>query len=274
MKSKILVLGKGFIGKRLQEALNCDISGRKIYSFKNAEEEIKRHNPKIIINCIGYSGGKNSVDGCELDRDKTILADTFVPIILAEICLRKKIKLIHISSGCIYKFDYSKDKPIKEQDLPDFLDLFYSRSKIYAERVLEILSPKANILILRIRLPLDNQPHPRNLLTKLINYKRVIELPNSISYLPDCIKALRHLIKIDARGIYNLVNKGGLKYSALLDIYKRYVPDFRYKIVDYKKLNLTRPNLILSTKKLEKSGFKIRHIKETLEECVQGYLSH
>ena len=211
MKSKILILGKGFIGKRLQEALGYDISGRKIYSFKDAEKEINKYNPKIIINCIGYSGGKNSVDGCELNKDKTILADTFVPIILAEICLRKKIKLIHISSGCIYKFNYSKDRPVKEQVLPDFLDLFYSRTKIYAERALEILSLEANILILRIRLPLDNQPHPKNLLSKLISYKKVIELPNSISYLPDCIRALRHLIKIDARGIYNLVNKGGLK---------------------------------------------------------------
>ena len=64
-KMHILILGKGFIGKRLQEVLNCDISGRKIYSFKDAEKEINKYNPKIIINCIGYSGGKNNVDGCE-----------------------------------------------------------------------------------------------------------------------------------------------------------------------------------------------------------------
>ncbi|MBL7198142.1 MAG: sugar nucleotide-binding protein [Candidatus Omnitrophica bacterium] len=272
MKSRILILGRGFIGERLQEALNCDISECKIHSFKDAELEIKKHNPKILINCIGHTG-KINVDGCELDKDKTLSANTFIPIILAEVALRNRIKLVHISSGCIYRFDYSKDRPIKEEEISLFFDLFYSRSKIYSERTLEVLSRKFDILIPRIRIPLDNRPHPKNILTKLINYKRVIDIPNSITYIPDFIKALKHLLKINAKGIYNVVNKGGLRYPQLLDVYKKYIPDFKYKIIDYKRLNLVRTNLILSTKKLEKTGFKVRNIKDALEECVRDYLN-
>jgi 3,5-epimerase/4-reductase len=270
MNNKILILGKGFIGKRLYEAFGCSISDRKIYSFKEAEEEIKKFNPEIVINCIGHTG--RNVDECEFDKDKTLFANTFVPIILAEVALRKKIKLIHISSGCVYQFDYAKDKPIKEEKTPDFFDLFYSRTKVYAERALEVLSDKFNILIVKIRVPLDNQPHPKNLLTKIISYKKVIDIPNSVTYIPDFIKALRHLIEIDAKGTYNVVNKNPLSYPKLLEIYKKYMPDFKYEVIDYEKLHSVRTNLILSTEKLERTGFKVRDIYEVLEECVQEYI--
>jgi len=272
MGDKILILGKGFIGQILQEAFNCDVSERKIYSFKDAEEEIKKYNPKIIINCIGHTG--RNVDNCEKDLDKTLIANTFIPIILAEIALRNNIKLVHISSGCIYHYDYSRSVPINENKVPDFFELFYSRTKIYSDQALEVLTKKYPILIVRIRIPLDNRPHPRNILTKLINYKKVIDIPNSVTYIPDFIKALKHLIEINAKGIYNVVNKGALRYPELLDVYKKYVPDFEYTIIDYKELNLVRTNLILSTKKLEKTGFKIRDIKEVLEECVKTYIKY
>ncbi len=270
MADKILIFGKGFIGGRLQEELNCDISDKKIYSFSDAEKEIKRFSPKIIINCIGHTG--RNIDDCELDKDKTLMANTLAPIILAEIALRDKIKLVHISTGCIYEFNYSKDKLINEDKIPDFLDLFYSRTKIYSERALGILCDKFNILIVRLRVPLDNRPHPKNLLTKLINYRKVINIPNSVTYIPDFLKATKHLIEINANGIYNVVNRGALKYPDLMEAYKKFKPDFKYEAIDFDKLNLVRTNLILSVKKLEKTGFKVRNIQEVLEECVKNYL--
>lgn len=273
MTNRILIFGKGFIGERIHKFLKCDISSKRIYTFKDAELEIKRFNPKIIINCIGHTG-KNTVDDCELNKDKTLYANTFVPIILSEVALRREIKAIHIGSGCIYQFDYSKNRPITEKKIPDFFDLFYSRSKIYAERALEPLYKKYRILITRIRVPLDNQPHPKNLLTKLLKYKKVINIPNSLTYIPDFLNALRHLINIDAYGIYNVVNKGSLRYPFLLNVYKKYVPELKYTIIDYKKLNLVRTNVVLSTKKLDKTGFRVRNINEALEECVREYIKY
>lgn len=273
MKDKILILGKGFIGSIIQENFGCDISTRKIYSLKDAEEVLIRYKPDVVINCIGYTG-KNNIDDCELDKDKTISSNVFVPILLAEAVVRAKIKLVHISSSCIYHYDFAKDKPVEEDKVPDYFDLFYSRSKIYSDRALEVLSIEHNILIPRIRIPLDNRPHPRNILTKLINYKRVIDIPNSVTYIPDFIAALKHLIAIDARGIYNVVNKGDLRYPRLLDVYKKYVPGFNYEVIGYKKLNITRTNLILSTQKLEDSGFAVRGIEEVLDECVKNYLKY
>ncbi|MCX5704368.1 MAG: hypothetical protein NT066_07780, partial [Candidatus Omnitrophica bacterium] len=107
-----------------------------------------------------------------------------------------------------------------------------------------------------------------------INYKKVIDIPNSITFIPDFIKALKHLIESNRKGLFNIVNKGGLRYPELLDVYKKYAPNFQYEVIDFEKLNLVRSNLILSTEKLEKTGFKVRDIHEVLEECVKNYLKY
>jgi dTDP-4-dehydrorhamnose reductase len=272
MNKRILIFGKGYFGRRLQEGLNCPITGKRIRSLRDAQKEIDKYKPEIIINCIGRIG--RNVDDCEKNPDEALFANSFVPIILAEVAIRNKLKLIHVSTGCIYHFNYKNSRPIKEQDLPDFFDLFYSRSKIYSERALEILSRQFNILIVRPRVPLDNRPNPKNLLTKLLRFKAVIGLPNSVTYIPDFVKTIKHLIKKDVRGIYNVVNKGALRYPQILDVYKKYVPDFKYKVIDFKKLKLVRTNLILSVKKLEDTGFKVKNINEVLKECVENYLKY
>jgi 3,5-epimerase/4-reductase len=271
MNKKVLILGKGFIGARLQKELDCRIDDSMINCFSAAERLVKKYHPKIIINCIG-STGRGNVDDCESEKDATLLANSFVPVILAEACLRSNIKLVHISSGCIFNYNYKKDKPIQENDQDYFFKLFYSRSKIYAERAIETLARDYNILITRIRIPLLNAKHPKNVLDKLIKYKKVIDIPNSVTYIPDFIRAIKHLIKIDARGVYNVVNKGGLRYPELMKVYQKYVPAFKFKVIALKKLNLVRTNLILSTSKLEKTGFKVRSINSVLEECVKAYL--
>jgi dTDP-4-dehydrorhamnose reductase len=265
------VVGKGFLGQKIAQALDCEICAQRILSLKDAQDIVDRYKPNIIINCIGHTG-KNNVDDCEIDKDKTLTANTFVPIILAEAALRNGIKLVHISSGCIYHFDYAKQKPVDETEVPDFFDLYYSRTKIYAERVLDVLARKYRVLILRIRIPLDNRPNPRNILTKLIHYRNVIDIPNSVTYIPDFLRALKHLIKIDASGVFNVVNKFGLRYPDLMDVYKRYAPDFEYTTLDSKNLGLVRTNLVMSVRKLEKTGFAVRPIKDVLDECVKEYV--
>jgi len=271
MNKNILILGKGFIGQRLQKALDCQITSARINSYKDAQKIIRKYRPKILINCIGITGKRN-VDDCELDIDGVLTANSFIPVILAEACLRNNIKLVHISSGCIFNYDYKKDRPIKEDSEDYFLKLFYSRSKIYSERAIEELCQDYNILILRIRIPLINEKHPKNLLDKLLKYNKVIDVPNSVTYIPDFIKAFKHLLKIDARGVFNVVNKGGLRYPSLMRVYNKYRPEYKFKVLPLKSLNLIRTDLILSVSKLENTGFRVRNINSVLEECIKGYL--
>lgn len=273
MNKNILILGNGYIGQRLQEVLDCRMSGQIITKMSDALALVSRYHPKVVINCAGITGARN-VDDCELDKDNTILANTFVPILLAEACLRNNVKLVHISSGCIFQYNYKTSRPIDERVIPDFFDLYYSRSKIYSETVLKLLAKKYDILILRIRIPLDDRPSPKNIIDKLIKYRKVIDVPNSITYIPDFLSAVKHLIKINAKGIYNVGLKNPVRYPDLLNVYRKYVPDFEYQIIPLKTLGLIRTNLVMSIKKLEMSGFKIRSNKEILEECVKTYVGY
>ena len=271
MESDILILGDGYIGNKLRDGLGAQLSGMRISSVQDAACVIEKHRPKILVNCIGHFGG-NTSDACEMDPDRTLFSNSYVPILLAEVCRSHKVKLVHMSTGCIYDPDPRCDEPISEERIPDFFGLFYSRSKISSEAALHALSHGANILIIRLRIPLDDRPHPRNLLTKLIGYRKAIDVPNSVTYIPDFLKAVRHLIDIDAHGLYNVVNKGGLRYPALLDVYMRHVPSFQYEITEPSRLGLVRTNLVLSTKKLESTGYRVRAIEEVLEECVTAYV--
>jgi 3,5-epimerase/4-reductase len=273
MKNKMLILGNGYIAGKLQKQWGCPIYDKRILSYQDAVLAFEKHKPRVLVNCIGYVGERN-VDDCELDVDKCLTSNTMVPVWLGELAFRNPVKLVHISSGCIYHYDYSNQRPITEDEVPDYYHLFYSRTKIYAEAVLNALSQRSNILIVRIRIPLDNYPNPRNILNKLIKYKTVIDIPNSITYIPDFIRALDHLLKINAKGIFNLTNKGGLRYPDLMEVYKKFVPDFEYKIMPLKNLKLDRTNLILSVSKLEKTGFKVRNIKDVLKECVEQYVKY
>lgn len=260
MSKKILILGNGYIGNKLQKELGCPISTRRIDGLQILEEEVNHYESEIVINCIGHTGQYN-VDACEVAVSRTLAANVHIPLLLAELAYRCKVKIVHISSGCIY---HTQDKPIVETAEPDYFDLFYSRTKIYAERILKDIP---NVLIVRIRIPLDNQPHPKNILTKLLKFTQVIDTPNSITYIPDFVRAVKHLINIDASGIYNVVNKGCLKYPDLLKEYGK----SNYQIVTIKDLNLNRTNLVLSVKKLEDTGFKVRNINDVLKECVKEH---
>lgn len=269
---KTLILGSnGYIANRLKTDIIADFSTRKIFSIKDAQEVIDEYYPDVIINCIGYTG--TNVEDCDIDSDKTMMCNTIVPLILAEACLRNNVKLVHISSGCIYRFDYAIDPAIVETQVPDFLSLYYSRTKIYSERALEALLYENPFLIIRFRLPLDNISHPKNLLNKLVKYRRVIDVPNSVTYVPDLVAAIKHLIDTDAKGIFNVVNRGVLRYPELLKVYQKYVPDFDYEVIQYKELHMVRPNLIMSCKKLEKAGYLMREIHDVLDEAVQGTIS-
>ena len=173
-KNDILICGNGFIGTKLGVTLGVHASGVILRSFADAEKLVRRHRPRVLINAAGYTGRRN-VDDCELDKEGTLAANVFVPLWLAEAAVRRGIKFVHISSGCIYHYDYKKDRPITETRVPDYFDLFYSRTKIYAERALEPLCRKRGVLITRIRIPLDDTPHPKNVLTKLLRYGKVID---------------------------------------------------------------------------------------------------
>ena len=70
-RNEILIFGKGYLGSRLAEEWKCNITDKRINSLQDAQEEIEKYKPGIIINCIGHTG-INNVDDCEINKDKTL----------------------------------------------------------------------------------------------------------------------------------------------------------------------------------------------------------
>jgi nucleoside-diphosphate-sugar epimerase len=261
---RILIIGDGWIGNRLKDHFKAFIIRKKIINLADFNYSISLIKPDVLINCAGHT---DLNDG---DIDSTLFSNSFVPLIAAEAAIKNNIKFVHLSSGCLFT---TTDFPITEDYIPNFFDLPYTRSKIYSESALASMAEKYGFLILRIRLPLDNKPHPRNILTKLIKYKKVIDEPNSITYIPDFINSIEYLLRHNKSGVFNVVNDGTLRYPQLLDVYKRFKPEFEYEVIKIEDFGVNRPNLILSNEKLcLESKWTARDINSVLEECVEEYI--
>ena len=78
MKSKVLIFGGGFLGERLHRALGWNISRKIIKTFQDAQGQITKYRPRVIINCIGHTG--RNVDG-EVDNITYVLGFPFDEVI-------------------------------------------------------------------------------------------------------------------------------------------------------------------------------------------------
>ena len=259
-KKKVLIFGgKGFVGSHLKG----ERSLARVYSLDDILAEIAKKKPDVMINCIGYTGKENT-DDCEAFSDYALNANSFLPVLFAEAAIRTGVKLVHVSSGCMFK----TETLVEEDVIPNFYDLFYSRTKIYGEAALYGIAGygKANILIVRPRIPFFDGTHPRDILYKIQRFKKVIDYPNSMTYLPDFGRAVDHLIKKDATGIYNIVNPGVVTYAKILK------ECFGKKAVEmkYTDLKTARTNLTLSCYKLIESGFKPMNTLDAIKEGLRG----
>lgn len=88
---------------------------------------INRHQPDVIINCIGITKHLPESD----DYQKVIALNALWPHQLAKICDDIEAKLIHVSTDCVFS---GKTGNYSEVDIPDATDL-YGRSKALGEVV-------------------------------------------------------------------------------------------------------------------------------------------
>lgn len=292
---KIFVLGsKSFVASHLPYE---KIPDRLIPDYQSIGALINHYKPDILINCIGFCGFP-SIDQCEIKQAETFNANTVLPVMLANECHQRDIRLINIGSGCIFSQasphkDYSRWKPcVRSYDddiefsheRTEYPDLgwretdpanppsLYSKSKYACDLLLENYK---NITTLRIRMPLSEKNHPRNLLNKLLRYSRVIEESNSISDLKDVSRAVEHAITKELSGIFHCTNSEPIKHSQILDEYKKYYPGHTYEKISANELDkLTiakRSNCILDNTKLRSTGFEFTPTQESIKMCVKEY---
>lgn len=175
---------------------------------------------------------------------------------LADICSLYGIHMTNIGTGCIYEYD--KAHPINgevgfnESDEPNFFGSFYSKTKVYLEK---LLVNYPHVLNLRLRMPISSNFHPRNFIVKITKYKKVINIPNSVSVLDDLLPLIPKMAKMKLTGIYNFVNPGVISHNEILDLYKKYIDsNFQYENFSVEEQNeilkAKRSNNKLDTRKL------------------------
>ena len=222
--------------------------------------------PDVVINAAGKTGVPN-VDWCEDHKEETLHSNVKGPLVLLEECGKRAIYWVHLGSGCIYEGD-KNGMGFSEEDEPNFRGSFYSRTKLWSDRMLADFP----VLQLRIRMPFEGTGDPRNLITKLLRYDRVLDVPNSLTYVPDFLKIAQSLIQKRATGIYNMVNTGAISpYEVMIGYQKAVDPHHTFERLTLDNLpsvvQAGRSNCMLNTNKLTEEGLPFRPVNEALEEA-------
>ena len=158
----------------------------------------------VIIDAGGFTGVPN-VDQCEIKKRECIEGNILWPIYLDR--KYRNWPIIHISSGCLYSGRKPDGTGWTENDPTNFTDSFYSLCKAIEQDHIDI----NNHYLLRIRMPFATEEHPKNYITKLKKYPKLINVENSISYLDDIVNTVLFFVnKLPEPGIYNVCNPGAV----------------------------------------------------------------
>jgi UDP-glucose 4,6-dehydratase len=235
-------------------------------------------NPTFVINCAGFTG-KPNVDVCEDNKEETLLANAELPRTIAKACKAFDIPFGHVSSGCIYG-GYEKD--FTEEDEPNFCFdsppcSYYSGTKALGEHYITNMYDQHYIW--RLRIPFDEYDSPRNYLTKLQKYDRLLDMKNSISHRSDFVKACIELWLNDSEyGIYNVVNSGSVTAQRVVTLIKKYLnlsKDFEFFKSEEEMYKVAakaaRSNCVLDNSKLISAGVEIRSAEDAIIDSLKNW---
>ncbi|MBU1705443.1 sugar nucleotide-binding protein [Patescibacteria group bacterium] len=273
---KILIFGNGYLGNRCKEVWGDEaiITDKIVNTPAEALEEIRLHNPDAILNAAGIKGRPN-VDWCEDNQIATMRGNTILPLNLADAAQEAGVYLLHMGSGCIFYGDSPhEDKAWREHDFGN-PSAVYSRSKWAADLILSTLP---NVGIARIRMPIDWQPSPGNLIDKLASYPKVIDVENSVTVIDDMIDVFYQLLSKKAPGIFHVTNPGTLRHRETLALYKELVdPNHACEFIDEGELvtcglaKKKRSNNFLASDRLAEYGIHMRPVAEAIRDTVEKY---
>jgi len=272
--SFLLYGSTGWIGGELIKILKKD--GNTVYSAKSrienrydVEQELLTFKPKYVLLAAGLTGRPN-VDWCESHKQEVIRVNVIGALNVVDLCYIHKIHLTIFNTGCIYNYDEKHTiggKPFTEEDEPNFGGSFYSHTKRMFENMIKSYD---NLLNLRIRMPLnDDLEQPRNFVTKITKYAKLINIPNSMTILDDLLPIAVEMTKKELKGIYNFTNPGTVSHNEILELYKQYIdPSFKWQnftIEEQNKILMApRSNNALDTSKLQKEFPNVPPVKDSL----------
>jgi dTDP-4-dehydrorhamnose reductase len=277
-----MIVGKtGWIGGKLAELLT---EQKKQWRFMDARledraalaAELDQYKPTYVLNAAGVTGRPN-VDWCEDNKQETVRANVIGMLNLCELTNSRGIHLTNFATGCIFSYDDAHPiggAKFTEDSSPNFFGSFYSLTKGMVERIVRDTYP--TVLVLRLRMPISDDLNPRNFVTKISRYAKVVNIPNSVTILHDLLPIGIKAAERKLTGVYNFTNPGAISHNEVLTLYKKYInPEFKWENFteeeQNKILKAQRSNNELDTTKLEKEFPELSSlgVKTAMESCFQ-----
>ncbi|GJT09482.1 bifunctional dTDP-4-dehydrorhamnose 3,5-epimerase/dTDP-4-dehydrorhamnose reductase [Tanacetum coccineum] len=145
---------------------------------------------------------------------------------------------------------------------------------IFDQLVEELLKNYENVCTLRVRMPISSDlSNPRNFITKISRYEKVVNIPNSMTILDELLPISIEMAKRNLTGIYNFTNPGCVSHNEVLELYREYIDStFTWKNFNLeeqaKVIVAPRSNNELDTTKLKTEFPELLSIKESLVKYV------
>jgi len=283
-----LLGGSGYVGGAYQALL-----ARRGVPFRNVRradldytngallrDALLRDRPEFLINAAGFTG-KPNVDACELHKAECLLGNSVLPGIVADACAEAGVPWGHVSSGCIYSGARPDGSGFAEDDPPNFTFRagrcsFYSGSKDLGE---EVLSGRPNVFLWRLRIPFDNVDNPRNYLTKLMRYARLLEAENSISHLGEFAEATFACWSHRAPfGTYNVTNPGRVTTHEIVELIRKSgvcTKEFSFFASEEEFMQVAaktpRSNCVMDSSKLSRAGIAMTEVHEAVAKALREW---
>jgi dTDP-glucose 4,6-dehydratase len=281
---KILIYGgKGWIGSqfvKILDKLNLTYFVSENRVDGDIEREILCLQPTHIISFIGRTHGGNftTIDYLEQKGKikENVRDNLYCPLKLAILCNESDIHFTYLGTGCIFSYDedHTELEGFLEEDEPNFFGSSYSTVKGYTDRLMHLL--EKNVLNLRIRMPITDEPNGRNFITKITTYEKICSISNSMTILPELLPLIPKLMEMKQTGTLNFTNPGTITHNEILEMFQEIVDNNftweNFSIEEQDKiLSSQRSNNYLETKKLQELFPNVSHIKEGVRKCLQNY---
>ncbi|KAL2348090.1 hypothetical protein Fmac_002090 [Flemingia macrophylla] len=277
---KFLIYGRsgwigGILGKLCEErGIDYEYGSGRLENRLSLEADITAVKPTHVFNAAGVTGRPN-VDWCESHKVDTIRTNVVGTLTLADVCCQRRLILINYATGCIFEYDSShplgSGVGFKEHDTPNFTGSFYSKTKAMVE---DLLGNYENVCTLRVRMPISSDlSNPRNFITKITRYDKVVDIPNSMTVLDELLPLSLEMAKRNLTGIWNFTNPGVVSHNEILQMYKDYVdPHFtwsNFTLEEQAKVIVApRSNNELDASKLKNEFPQLLSIKDSLVKYV------
>ena len=286
----VLLGGNGYVGSAIRLALERrGLSYRSVsrshvnYADRDALAwllaELK---PQFLINAAGYTG-RPTVDACELHRTECLAGNAVLPGVIRQACEAAKIPWGHVSSGCIFTSTRPDGTGFRESDAPNFSFRqdncsFYSGCKALGE---EMLDGAEQCFVWRLRIPFNNLDGPRNYISKMMRYDRLLLATNSLSQLDEfaeaCVASWTMRIPF---GVWNLTNPGSVNTREVVELIRKHrLSDREFQFFDSESQFLStaaktpRSNCVLDSSKAVAAGLPLSTVHDALDMAMRSWQS-